>query len=230
MQIRREALIAEDGEALLQGELKPVAAGDAVTAPVVEIFVSNHALDSLQLRISGCFGISQHQLRIEDIETLVLHGAHVEVAHRDDVVLVEVVFELIHLFIPGHGPLERCHRMGGVGLIALFHVQSQRHRTTGCRGELIANLAQIPRHQGEQITGLWVGILPGDGVAPIAKLLLGDGIAIAEQHGAGVTWRLDPHRPTTEDIGTIRVEGDPPESLRFALGAQQTTTGIKPFK
>ena len=184
MKISREALIAEDGETFLEGELKPVAAGDAVTAPVVEIFVSDHALDPLQLGVRGRFGISQHQLRIEDIETLVLHCAHVEVAHRDDVVFVEVVFELIHLLIPGHGALQRLHRVGGVRLISRLHMQTQRHHTPGCRGELIADLPQFARHEGEQIRRFGEGVLPGDGMAPIAKILFGDGVAIAQQHGA----------------------------------------------
>ena len=40
-----EFLVAEDGQAFLQAELKPVAAGDAVAGPVVEIFVRDDRLD-----------------------------------------------------------------------------------------------------------------------------------------------------------------------------------------
>src|SRR3712207_6858280 len=37
--VGREGLVAEDGEALLQAQLEPVAAGDAVAGPVVEVLV-----------------------------------------------------------------------------------------------------------------------------------------------------------------------------------------------
>ena len=40
-------LVAVDREPLLEGELEPVAAGDAVAAPVVEVFVPHHALHTL---------------------------------------------------------------------------------------------------------------------------------------------------------------------------------------
>ena len=53
MQVRREAGIAEDRQALLQRELEPVPAGDAVPRPVVEVLVANDAFDALQLAVGG---------------------------------------------------------------------------------------------------------------------------------------------------------------------------------
>ena len=41
-----ELLVAEDGQPLLQAELEPVAAGDAVAGPVVEVFVGDDRLDA----------------------------------------------------------------------------------------------------------------------------------------------------------------------------------------
>ena len=41
--VGRELLIAEDGQPLLQRELKPVAAGHPVARPVVEILVGDDA-------------------------------------------------------------------------------------------------------------------------------------------------------------------------------------------
>ncbi len=40
-----ELLVAIDGEAFLQAELEPVAAGDAVAGPVVEILVRDDGFD-----------------------------------------------------------------------------------------------------------------------------------------------------------------------------------------
>jgi hypothetical protein len=40
-----ELLVAEDRQAFFQAELEPVAAGDAVAGPVVEVLVADHAFD-----------------------------------------------------------------------------------------------------------------------------------------------------------------------------------------
>ena len=68
--------------------------------------MGNDAFDAFELAIGGCFRISQHQLGVEDIETLVLHRAHVEVAHSNGIELLEVVLETVNLFVPCHGTLQ----------------------------------------------------------------------------------------------------------------------------
>jgi hypothetical protein len=47
-------LVAEDSEALLEGELEPVAARDPVAGPVVEVLVRNHRLHSLEVSVRRC--------------------------------------------------------------------------------------------------------------------------------------------------------------------------------
>jgi hypothetical protein len=42
-----EFLVAEDGQPFLEAELEPVAAGDAVAGPVVEILMGDDRLDPL---------------------------------------------------------------------------------------------------------------------------------------------------------------------------------------
>ena len=106
VQILREALVAEHREAFLQRQLEPVAAGDAVASPVVEVLVGDHTFNPLKFSVGGGFGVGQHQLGVEDIEALVLHGAHVEMTHRHDVVLIEVVLQAVALLIPCHRPLQ----------------------------------------------------------------------------------------------------------------------------
>jgi hypothetical protein len=51
--VGRELLIAEDGEALLQAELEPIAAGDAVAGPVVEVLMRDDALDEIVIAVGG---------------------------------------------------------------------------------------------------------------------------------------------------------------------------------
>src|SRR3546814_13955985 len=49
--IGRKALVAIDGEALLQRKLEPVAAGDAIARPIVEIFVRDDARDRVVILV-----------------------------------------------------------------------------------------------------------------------------------------------------------------------------------
>ena len=55
MQISREALVAKYGEALLQRQLKPVAAGDPIARPIVEIFMGHHTLNAFEFSIGRRF-------------------------------------------------------------------------------------------------------------------------------------------------------------------------------
>ena len=48
-----EALVAEDRQAFFQAQLEPVAAGDPVACPIVEILMGDHALDPLIVQVSG---------------------------------------------------------------------------------------------------------------------------------------------------------------------------------
>ena len=49
--------------------------------------MSDNTFHALQFRIGGRFGIGEHELGVKDIQTFILHSAHVEMAHGNDVVL-----------------------------------------------------------------------------------------------------------------------------------------------
>ena len=86
-------LVAEHGEALLEGELEPVAAGDTVAGPVVEVLVPHDALHARIVQIRAGRRRGYDQAAVEDVEALVLHGAHVEVVHRHYVEQVQIVLQ-----------------------------------------------------------------------------------------------------------------------------------------
>jgi hypothetical protein len=231
MEIGGETGIPKNGEALLERELEPVAAGDAIAGPIVEILMGNHTFDPLQLAIGGGSGIGQHQFGVEDIEALVFHGAHVEVAHGNDVELIEVVFEAIDLLIPGHGALERRHGMGGVGGIPRLHMDAQGHLAATGRGEVVAHFLQLASHQGKQVGGL------GERVVPDGVMALGihqgpglDAIAVGQQHRAAGPISLNPHPETAEQVGAIGVVGDAAEALGFALAGHHAAADIEPLQ
>jgi hypothetical protein len=78
-QVHAEFLVAEDRQAFLERQLEPVTAGDAVAGPVVEVLVADHRLDVGEVGVGGGGAVGQHVLRVEDVQALVLHRAHVEV-------------------------------------------------------------------------------------------------------------------------------------------------------
>ena len=85
--------------------------------------MGNNTFDTLQFGISRCYCIGQYKLRIKNIQTLIFHGAHIEMTHSNNVVLIKVVFQVINRFIPSHRSFQRCHRMPGEGLIASLDVK-----------------------------------------------------------------------------------------------------------
>ena len=100
--IFRKFLIAEDREAFLEAELKPITQGNPVARPIVEIFMRDNRLYKLIVRICRCRRIREYVFIVEYIEALVLHRAHVEVADCDDHVDIKVVFEAEPLLVPAH--------------------------------------------------------------------------------------------------------------------------------
>ena len=123
--VGREFLVAEDRQALLQAELEPVAAGDPVAGPVMEIFVGDDRLDMGIVDIGRGLGAGQDVFVVEDVEALVLHRAHVEVGHGDDVEHVEIVFAAEDLLVPAHGALERIERVVGAVFLAGLDIDAR---------------------------------------------------------------------------------------------------------
>ena len=132
--------LAEDRQAFLQRKLEPVAAGDAVARPIVEIFVADHRFDAGVIVVGGGLGRGQQHLVVEDVEALVLHGAEIERRDRDDHENVEVVFAAVGLLVPAHGTLERIHRICGAVFIAVLDIDAQIDLAARERGVAVANV------------------------------------------------------------------------------------------
>ncbi len=70
---RRKVLVAEHGQPFLQRKLEPLAAGNAVACPVVEILVSDHGFDAFQIGIGGGTAVGEDELGIKNVQPLVFH-------------------------------------------------------------------------------------------------------------------------------------------------------------
>ena len=119
-------LVAVDREAFLERELEPVAAGDAVAGPVVEVLVRDHLVDAEVVVVGRGVGAREDVLRVEDVEALVLHRAGVEVRHGDDHEALEVELEAEDLLVPRMQLLSALHREAGLVELAGLDVDLQQ--------------------------------------------------------------------------------------------------------
>mmetsp|Transcript_39581 Transcript_39581/g.114554 ORF Transcript_39581/g.114554 Transcript_39581/m.114554 type:complete len:134 (+) Transcript_39581:372-773(+) len=106
IEITTKFLIPKDSETLFESQLEPVATGDTISSPIVEIFMSNHSFDSFKIGICRRFLIGQDIGGIEHIQTLIFHGTHIKVIHSNNIVNIQIILESIFVFIPFHGSLE----------------------------------------------------------------------------------------------------------------------------
>ncbi len=214
-----ELLVAKDGQPLLEGELEPVAAGDAVAGPVVEVFVPHHLLDRLEVGVGRRVGPRQNVLGVEDVQALVLHRPHVEGVDRQDHVDVEVVFEAVDLLVPAHRLLQRAHGVIALVAVAFLDVDAQRHLAPGHRRVAVLNADQVAGHQGEEVARLAEGVDPARQVPAVAEVLAVHQVAVGEQDRVFLPVGDDCGGVGGHDVGPVRVVGDLAEALRLALRA-----------
>ncbi len=223
-----ELLVAEHGQALLEGELEPVAAGDAVAGPVVEVLVGDHRLDALVVGVGGTFRPGQDVAGVEDVEALVLHRAHVEVGHGGDVEHVEVVFEAEGVLVPAHRRPERAHRVAAAVLVAGAHPDRQRHVAAGAGGEAVTHRDQVAGDEGEQVGRLGVRVDPA-GPVPAALGLAGVGaVAVGQQHRVARAVGDQGDGEAGHHVRAVGEEGDAAEALRLALGEEAAGRDVEP--
>ena len=228
--VGREFRIAEHGEAFLETELEPVAAGHTVARPVVEILMRHHRFDALKTRIGGGGRIGKHARGVEDVQALVLHGAHVEVVHRHDHEDVQIVFTAIDLLVPGHGVLEREHRVVALVHILVLDKDAQRDVAAGTRGEAVFHTGQIAGHQSEQIAGFAERIFPAYPVPAVLFPALGHGIAIGQQDGIAGLVGDHAGGKRRHHIGAVQVVGNLAKPFSLALRAEHLLRLVQAFQ
>ena len=228
--VGREALVAEDGEAFLEAQLEPVAAGDAVARPIVEIFVGDDPGDGVDVGVGGGLGVGQHIARVEDVEALVLHRPEVEVVDGDDVELVEIIFAAIFALVPGHGLLEALHGESSARQIGLAHPDGEVDGAAAHRREVVAVRLQIAGDHGEQIARLGERVFPFGPMHAVRVFARGNAIAVGQQHRVARLVGAHPHPIARQHVRTVGMEGDPPEAFALALGAQDAARFVQPHQ
>ncbi|MCY1497009.1 hypothetical protein D9M68_309640 [compost metagenome] len=223
-------VVAVNRQAFLEAQLEPVAAGDAVAGPVVEVFVRDDRLDIGVVRIGRRFRIGEHVFVVEDVETLVLHRPHVEVGDGDDHEDVEVVFTAEGIFVPLHRALERVHGVGGAWLLAVLDIDLQRDFAAGHRRERILDDAEIAGDEREEVARLRMRVEPGGEMAAVAHVGAAEIVAVGQQEGSGRLVGDDVDRVDGKHIRTIGEIGDAAEAFGLALGAVDAVGAVKPHQ
>ena len=215
-------LIAKHGQPFFQAKLEPVAAGDAVAGPVVEVFMRDDRLDPGKVIVGCGFGQGQDISGVEDVQPLVFHGPHVEIIDGDDVEDIQIIFAAIGGFVPAHGALQRIHGIGAFARVAGAHPDVQGDLAPRGGDKRPRMRHQIARNQREQIGGLGPGIVPFRPARPLRHR-----IAVRQQHRQIA---FDAHAERGHDIGAVGIEGDPAESFRLALRAKHAVRHVEPFQ
>ena len=215
--VHAEFLVAEHGQALFQAELEPVAAGHAVAGPVVEILVRDHPVDVLVVGVGGHIRAGQHVLGVEDVEALVLHRPHVEVAHRDDHVVVEVHLQAEALLVPGHAQLERGHGVPALVQLAWLDVDGAAHATAAGGDEPVLQHVELRRHAGEEIGRLGEGVFPRGPVTAVGQIARADRVAVGEQLRKPRLVGFQAAGELRHHVRSVRIVGDAAKALGLAL-------------
>ena len=153
-------LVAEYGETFLQRQLEPVAASHAVSSPVMEVFVRHHAIEEHEIGVGRGVRAREHIFGVEDVQALVLHRPHVEIADRDDHVLVQVEFEAKYVLVPFHRALQGLHRESALIELARFDEDRELHFAARTRHEIVLQPVQFRRDHGEQVGGFRKRVFP----------------------------------------------------------------------
>ena len=228
--IGRELGIPEHRKTLFQAQLKPVAAGYPVAGPVMEVFVGDDGLDTLEGGVRGSLLTGQHTGRVENIQPFVFHGAHVEVVHRHDHEDIQVVLPPVDIFVPAHGTLEGIHREITLLRVAGLDIHAQINVAAGTGGEGIFFLHQVSGYQGKEVSRLGERVFPGDKMATVFQLAVIHRVTIGKQHGIGAFVCLDTGTEARHDIRPVRIEGNAAKSFRLALSAEHTGGLVQTFQ
>ena len=171
------------------------------------------ALDALVVVVGRGLGLGEHVLRVEDVEPLVLHRAHVEVVDGDDHVDVEVVLETERLLVPLHRALQR---RSACSQLSMFCGSTQISSATS-RPDSVVKLprgSEVARDEREEIAGLREGILPSNPSGARRELALADAVAVREQHGIARAIGLDRVVIARHHVGPVQEVGDSAKAHR----------------
>ena len=226
-QVLRKFLVTKDRQAFLQAELEPVAAGHAVAGPVVKILMAHHTFYIREVGIGGGGLVGQHVLGVEDVQALVFHRAHVEVAGGHNHEALQIQRQAEARFVPGHGVHQRSHGVPGFFKVAGAHIDLEQMRLARARGDALLPANQLAGHQRKQVAGFFVRVHPAREVAAIVQIALRHQVAVGQQHRVLCLVGAQRNGVTGHHVRAIQKVGDAPKALGLALREEGVVADIQ---
>jgi hypothetical protein len=121
-----ELLVAEDGQAFLEAELEPVAAGDAVARPVVEVLVPDHAFDVGEVGVGGRGWLASTYLVLKMFRPLFSIAPMLKSLVATIMKRSRSSAQAKARLVPGHAGHERVHGVLGLVQVAGAHIHLQQ--------------------------------------------------------------------------------------------------------
>ena len=153
--------ITEYRKTLFQAQLKPVPAGYSITGPIVKILMGNYTFNSLESRVCARLWVHENCGGIKNIESLVLHGTHIKVIHRNNHKNIKIIFSPIDFLIPTHRFFQGQHCMITFIEVFFFDKDFELDLTARTGFKSILNNTQSSSHQSKQVRWLLERIMPG---------------------------------------------------------------------
>ncbi len=182
----------------------------------------DHRLDIGVVGIGGAGLAGQHVFGVEDVQALVFHGAHVEVAGGHHHEAIQVQRQAETRLVPGDGGHQRIHGVFGFFHVARAHVDFKHMVLAGARNDALLAAHQLARHQREQVTGLAVRIHPAcEMAACVARhIALLHQIAVGQQHRIADLVGAQRDAVMRHHVRAVEEVGDAPEPFGLALGEE----------
>ncbi len=173
--------------------------------------------DIVVVDVGGNARIGQHEFCIENVQSLVFHRAHVEIAHGDDHEAVQIEFQPVTLFIPADAVLEGFHRMLGLVEIFLLDPDLQQRLAAGLQAHGVFLTDELAGDQRKKISRLSERVFPLREMAAVAEIAFVNQVAVGQQHRILLFVRAQHHGEFGHHVGAIRKKGDFAEAFCFAL-------------
>ena len=128
------------------------------------------------------------------------------------------------MFVPDDGVLEGLQ--GKLTLVEKFlgAVDAQVDGHALGAGEALADVAELAGHQGEEIGGFRVRVMPFGEMAAVAQIALAEQVAVGQADPEGA---FDAHPEGGEHVGPVAGEGNAAEALGLALGAVDAAGAVE---
>ena len=183
--------------------------------------MADNTLNIEVIFIGGGVGTGQHIFGVKDIQTFILHCAHIEEIHRDDHIDVEVILQAEAFFIPFHGVFQRGHCPRRTIKVATIDIQLQRHFTARAGSEGIAQYIKITSHQRKQVTRFRERVLPLYPMTSIFQFTLRNAVTIGKQEGIFGFIGNNFGGKTRQHIRAVEIIRNMAETFGFTLGAKR---------